>query len=43
MAWTAVQRWRRTDRPFEENPCENNDGFFGYDVVQIPKADKPDF
>ena len=43
MSWTGVQRWRRTERPFEENPCENNVGFFGYDVVPIPQADKADF
>jgi hypothetical protein len=43
MAWTGVQRWRRTDREFTENPCENNDGFFSYDVVAIPKATKADF
>jgi hypothetical protein len=43
MPWTGVQRWRRTERPFEENPCENNVGFFGYDVVPIPQADKADF
>jgi hypothetical protein len=43
MPWTAVQRWRRTERPFEENPCENNVGFFNYDVVPTPVAGKPDF
>jgi hypothetical protein len=43
MPWTGVQRWRRTDRPFEEDLCENNDAFFSYDVKPIPKADKTDF
>jgi len=43
MPWSGIQRWRRTERPFEENPCENNDGFFSYDVVPIPKAEKSDF
>jgi hypothetical protein len=45
MAWTGVQRWRRTDRgPIEEISCaENNYGFLGYEVVPIPQADKPDF
>jgi hypothetical protein len=44
MAWSAVQRWRKTDRVLEENPCaENNAEFLGYDVVPIPMANKPDF
>jgi hypothetical protein len=44
MPWSAVQRWRPTDRILEENPCaENNSEFFGYDVVPIPQANKPDF
>jgi hypothetical protein len=44
MAWTGVQRWKKTDRILEENPCaENNSEFLGYDVVPIPMANKPDF
>jgi len=44
MPWTAVQRWRRTDREMEESICaENNDNFFNYDVVPIPQAGKADF
>src|SRR5258708_213884 len=45
MPWTATQRWRRlSDRPITETMCaENNVEFFGYDVVPIPQADKPDF
>jgi hypothetical protein len=44
MPWTGVQRWRKTDRILEENPCaENNSEFLGYNVVPIPRADKPDF
>ena len=44
MPWTAVQRWRQTDRILEENPCaENNSEFLGYNVVPIPQAAKPDF
>ncbi len=44
MAWTAVQRWRRTDREMDESICaENNDNFFNYDVVPIPQAAKADF
>ena len=44
MSWTAVQRWRRTDRQMEESICaENNDNFFNYDVKPIPQAGKADF
>jgi len=44
MPWSGVQRWRKTDRILEENPCaENNEAFLGYDVVPIPMANKPDF
>ena len=45
MPWSAVQRWRRTDaRAMIEDYCaENNGFFFGYDVVAMPQANKPDF
>jgi hypothetical protein len=44
MPWTAVQRWRKTDRILEENPCaENNSEFLGYSVVPVPQAKTPDF
>ena len=44
MAWTGVQRWKRIARPLEEYLCEeSNIGFFGYDVVPIPHAEKADF
>ena len=44
MPWTGVQRWKHTDRVLEEDLCsENNTGYFGYDVVPIPQANKPDF
>jgi len=44
MPWTGVQRWKRIARPLEEYLCEpSNDGYFSYDVVPLPKADKPDF
>jgi len=44
MPWSAVQRWRLTDRDMEESICaENNSDFFNYEVVPIPLADKPDF
>jgi hypothetical protein len=44
MAWTGVQRWKRIARPLEEYLCEpSNDGYFNYDVVPLPKADKADF
>jgi hypothetical protein len=45
MPWTAVQRWKRTDRgPIEEDSCaENNENFYNYDVRPIPQAARPDF
>jgi hypothetical protein len=44
MPWTGVQRWKKIARPLEEYLCEeSNDGYFNYDVVPLPKADKPDF
>jgi hypothetical protein len=45
MPWSAVQRWRRReDRPIIELICaEDGGGNFGYDVVPIPSAVKPDF
>ena len=44
MPWTGVQRWKRISRPLEEYLCEpSNVGFFGYEVVPIPEAEKPDF
>jgi hypothetical protein len=45
MAWSAVQRWQRTNRgPLEEISCaENNEGFYNYDVRPIPQADRADF
>jgi hypothetical protein len=44
-AWNAIQRYRRTeDEPMPEMVCaENNAEYFGYDVVPLPHADKPDF
>jgi hypothetical protein len=43
--WTAIQRYRRTeDSPLVEMVCaENNTGYFDYNVVPLPQADKPDF
>jgi hypothetical protein len=45
MPWNAIQRYRRTeDGPMVEMVCaENNTGYFSYDVVPLPHADKPDF
>ena len=44
MPWTGVQRWKKIARPLEEYLCEpSNDGYFSYDVVPLPKADKADF
>jgi len=42
--WDAIQRYRRTENPWEEMVCaENNTEYFNYDVVPIPQAGKPDF
>jgi hypothetical protein len=43
--WNAIQRYRRTDDgPMIEMVCaENNTGYFSYDVVPLPHADKADF
>jgi hypothetical protein len=44
MPWSAMQRWRRVDRPLTELMCaENNADFLHYEVVPIPQASKPDF
>jgi hypothetical protein len=44
MPWSAIQRWRRVDRPLTELMCaENNVDFFNYEVVPLPQASKPDF
>jgi hypothetical protein len=45
MTWTGVQRWTRgQQRPMLEQVCaENNDFFFGYDMVPMPEAAKADF
>ena len=42
--WNAIQRYRKAETPWEEMKCaENNEGYFGYDVVPLLQADKPDF
>jgi len=43
--WNAIQRYRRTDgSPMGEMVCaENNTDYFGYDVVPLPQANRPDF
>jgi hypothetical protein len=43
--WSAVRRFRRVaDRPLLETICaENNEQFFGFDVLPIPQDDTPDF
>jgi hypothetical protein len=46
MPWSAIQRYARvTDKgALTEEPCaENNFTYFGYDVLPLPQADKPDF
>jgi hypothetical protein len=44
MPWSAIQRWRRVQVPLIEDLCEpNNAFFFGYDVADLPHADRPDF
>ena len=43
--WSAVQRLalQRPRQWIEEICAENNAGYFNYDVVPLPQADKPDF
>jgi len=45
MPWTGVQRWNLGPRRdiLEQVCAENSDEFFNYDVVPIPRAEKPDF
>jgi hypothetical protein len=45
MPWTGIQRWSLgPKRDILEQVCaENSDEFFNYDVVPIPRAEKPDF
>ena len=44
MPWSAVQRWRNSDRVLAEEVCaENNFDFFSYEVAPLPHADRPDF
>ncbi len=43
--WSAIRRFRRVDdRPLIETVCaENNETYFGFDVMPIPQDDTPDF
>jgi hypothetical protein len=43
--WNAIQQWESEDAGLLiENLCEpQNEEFFGYDVVPLPKDDSPDF
>jgi hypothetical protein len=43
--WSAVHRFRRAQAtPFSEHVCaENNNDYFGYEVVPLPQAGKTDF
>ena len=45
MPWSAVRRFRRVaDRALWETICaENNETYFGFDVLPIPEDDTPDF
>ncbi len=45
VPWTAVRRFRRVNnRPIIETVCaENNETYFGFDVMLIPQDDTPDF
>ncbi len=45
MPWNAIQQWEREDvGPHVENLCEpQNEDFFGYEVVPLPRDDAPDF
>jgi hypothetical protein len=42
--WSGIQRFNLEVRPLQESACaENNQDFFHYEVVPLPRADKPDF
>lgn len=43
--WSAIRRFRRVeDRPLIETVCpENNETYFGFDVMPMPQDDTPDF
>ncbi len=43
--WNAIQRYRRVEGDsMPEMVCaENNTAYFGYDVVPLPRSDRPDF
>ena len=43
--WSAIRRFRRVDdRPLIETVCaENNETYFGFEVMPIPQDDTPDF
>ncbi len=42
--WSAVRRFRRVNQPIVETVCaENNETYFGFDVMPIPQDDTPDF
>ena len=44
MPWSAIQRWRLTDRDYVELICaENNDDHFNHGLFPMPQAAKPDF
>lgn len=44
MPWSAIQRWRLTDREMVESICaENNDDHFNHGLAPMPQAAKPDF
>jgi len=42
--WSAIRRFRRVNQPIVETFCaENNETYFGFDVMPIPQDNTPDF
>lgn len=42
--WSAIRRFRRVNQPLIETACaENNEHYFGFEVMPIPQDDTPDF
>jgi hypothetical protein len=42
--WSAIRRFRRVTQPIVETVCaENNETYFGFDVMPIPQDNTPDF
>jgi hypothetical protein len=42
--WSAIRRFRQVTQPMVETVCaENNETYFGFDVMPIPQDNTPDF